>query len=232
MINIEKRAEAPECLEIEKQKELSKQVQDGNYRCDNVLKLIKQDFFKKCYLCEYKGITSIDVEHFKPHKGKNIDLKFDYKNLYYACKHCNTCKLALEEFDDILDCTNLEHDVENFIHYKIDPTPTSKAIFTAKNDSQIVKNTIKLLDKIFNGEHTVTKEEEGINLRELLVNDILDFTIALNKYYRDKQYPSQQKEHNESIRIHLRRDSNFTAFKRWIIKDKPILYEQFKDFFV
>ena len=87
MINIVKSQPSPECLSIEAQKK------NGDYKCGEVLSRIKNDFYNKCYICETQAPTTINVEHFRPHKG-NVSLKFDWNNLFYACGHCNNTKLA------------------------------------------------------------------------------------------------------------------------------------------
>jgi len=80
MIYFEKSQPAPECLEKEKSKK------SGNYKCAGVLKRLKDDFKNKCYICESKAPTTINVEHFKSHQGDS-DLKFDWNNLFWSCGH-------------------------------------------------------------------------------------------------------------------------------------------------
>ncbi|MCP5046806.1 MAG: HNH endonuclease, partial [bacterium] len=72
-----------------------------------VLERVKRDFKNKCYICEYKEPPSINIEHFLPHRGDK-DLKFDWDNLFWSCAHCNNTKG--DKFDNILNCTNPEHD--------------------------------------------------------------------------------------------------------------------------
>jgi len=237
MINIIRDlSNVPECLSQEKDKELSGKKQDGNYRCEGVVKRIKHDFCEKCYICELSKPTSINVEHFKPHRDKNIDLKFDFKNLFYACQHCNNCKS--DDFENILDCTNPNEDVENWIEYKIELVESSKVELTIIkvennlywNEDKIMQ-TIKLLDKIYNGEHTEIKIDEGENLRNLLIDDMFVFYEKIKKYLKNAKYPNYQKDDFEYIRLNLRNDSSFTAFKRWVIKRSPKLEKEFKQYF-
>ncbi len=101
MVHFEKSQPAPTCLETEKGKA------NGDYKCENVLDRIKDDFMNKCYICEYKEPESINVEHFIPHEGDK-DLKFDWNNLFWSCSHCNNTKL--NNYDNILNCT-IEADV-------------------------------------------------------------------------------------------------------------------------
>ena len=59
MINIERKETAPDCLK----KEI-------DYKCEDVLEKLENDFFGKCYICE-KNLFSTNVEHFIAHKGDN-----------------------------------------------------------------------------------------------------------------------------------------------------------------
>ena len=99
MIYFQKYKEFPGCLQIEKDKEIQGTKKDGDYKCRCVLRILRDDFKNKCYICERKDIADINVEHFKPHRNKNRDLKFDWNNLFYACGHCNNIKLA--QYNDI-----------------------------------------------------------------------------------------------------------------------------------
>lgn len=76
---------------------------DANvYRSGPVYEQLKQDFHEKCYLCEDSEATSIQIEHFDPHKG-DLAKKFAWHNLFYACGHCNNSKGAA--FSPLLNCT-------------------------------------------------------------------------------------------------------------------------------
>ena len=44
--------------------------------------------------------TSNQIEHLQSHRG-NMDLKYDWNNLFWACAHCNNIKL--DTFEPILD---------------------------------------------------------------------------------------------------------------------------------
>lgn len=193
MIHFRKSMPPPACLEQEKGKA------DGDYKCGNVLQRLKEDFENKCYICEYKEPPSINVEHFKPHKG-NRDLKFDWTNLFWSCAHCNNIKGG--GFDNILKCTLPEHDVQNRIKYEIEEHALRlKVKISAFQDDITVQNTVALLLAVYNG------------------------TTPL------KIIESEKAEHLENIKMHLKRSSAFTAFKRWIIKDNPFYRETFEQYF-
>ena len=113
MINFTKSQPAPTCLAVEKAK-------NGDYKCGDVLTRLNDDFHRKCYICEDKDLTSINVEHLIPHRG-NVDLKFDWDNLCLACYHCNNIKLAVH--DDILNCVSNTIIITKSILFQTDGFP-------------------------------------------------------------------------------------------------------------
>jgi len=165
MINLEKSQPSPPCLETEKEKAY------GDYKCGQVLQRLYNDFHNKCYICEYKAPSSINVEHFIPHK-EDKNLKFDWDNLFLACAHCNNVKLV--KYDNILNCTNPLHLVEDWIEYEMKPYPKEKVKITALRNEKIVHQTVELLDKVYNG-HTPLKELKSANIRQKLLEEIRDF---------------------------------------------------------
>ena len=75
---------------------------NGSYNTPEVNKALAEMFHGKCYICENKQITSYQIEHLIPHRG-NLELKYDWNNLFLACAHCNNTKL--DKFDPVIDCT-------------------------------------------------------------------------------------------------------------------------------
>jgi uncharacterized protein (TIGR02646 family) len=221
MINIVKSTPPPACLEKEKKKA------NGDYKCGDVLERTKNDFKNKCYLCEYKEPPSINVEHFRPHKG-NKDLKFDWTNLFWSCAHCNNTKG--DKFDNILNCTNPEHDVESLIKYEMKPFPEEKVKITALENAKIINNTVQLLLEIYNGTTTL-KIIESANIRKALLKELVDFQKSLLKYYREEVEEDEKEHHLKNIKQHLKKSSPFTAFMRWIVKDNPTIKQEFEAYF-
>ena len=85
---------------------LQKAKQRGSdYNTPKVNEALKEMFRKKCYICENKdGISSYQIEHLTPHRD-NADLKYDWKNLFLSCAHCNNIKNA--KYVPILDCSEV-----------------------------------------------------------------------------------------------------------------------------
>ncbi len=219
MINIEKSRPAPACLSLEKQKK------NGDYKCGEVLERIKDDFHNKCYLCEESEPSTINVEHFVPHKG-NKDLKFDWNNLFYACGHCNNTKS--DKYNDILDCTNPSNIILELLKFEIKPFPKEKVKITALSPDNQTVSTADLLDKIYNGS-TKLKNIEAENIRKKLIREIIDFQHLLMNYY-EPGVSSEDKEYlKRKIKIKLSPATAFTAFKIWVIKNNEGLFSEFGD---
>ncbi|MFN8576108.1 MAG: HNH endonuclease [Candidatus Sericytochromatia bacterium] len=220
MINLTKSYPVPECLAIEKNKP------NGTYRCEEVYDLLKKDFHNKCYLCEEKGITSINIEHFKPHKG-NRELEFDWDNLFLSCFHCNNTKG--DKYNDILNCLDKETKILNIIKFDIKPYPKEKAKISTNSKDLKVKNTVKLLNKIYNGT-TFHKRLESSNLRQKLIEELVKFGRVLTEYFDDIVNDLEKEEYLKQIKKMLREDSPFCAFKVYIVLENEFFMKEFKDF--
>jgi len=199
MINIKRSTPPPESLAKEKAKKA------GTYNCADVLERLQKDFLNKC----------------------NKDLKFDWNNLFFACGYCNNLKG--KNYDNILNCTNPEHDVENWIKYEIEPFPQSTPVITSCRDDQMVENTVQLLSAVYNGT-TPNKLMGAENLRSLLRDDILKFQHYLKKYIRNDNDEKTRAYALKQIKQNLKRSSSFAAFKRWIIKDDTRFNRDFSQY--
>jgi len=209
MVNIKKSFPAPICLEKEKRKV------KGDYKCGNVLELLKQDFYNKCYLCEDQP-TSINVEHFEPHQGDK-NKKFDWKNLFFGCAHCNNIKLDrynTNENNRILDCTHPEHEVENWLKYEMVHFPRKEVKITAQKNETIIHNTVKLLNEVYNGT-TKQKQMEAENLKGKLQVELIQFQEMITGYLEAKTH-HEKELYLIQITKQLKKSSIFSAFKQHI----------------
>lgn len=219
MIYLPKSQPAPACLAEEKLKS------SGSYNCGDVLQRLQTDFKNKCYICEEKEISSINIEHFVPHKGDK-DLKFDWNNLFFACGHCNNTKLA--GFDNILDCTQT-NEVETNIKYLMKPLPKELVeLQTLTTDAKTLQ-TSQLLERVYNG-HTTNKIMEAANLRSKLLKEIRKFNDLLFDYVDDTYSVEEKENFKRDITGAISDASNFAAFKRWIIRDNAYFYAEFRDY--
>jgi hypothetical protein len=221
MVFFEKSQPAPTCLEHEKTKA------KGDYKCGDVLPRLKSDFKNKCYICELKKPTNINVEHFIPHKGDK-DLKFDWDNLFWSCSHCNNTKL--DKYDNILNCTDANHKVEENLRYKFKPFPLEKVEIEPLDNSDKIINTKELLLAVYNGTTTPLKKLESANLRNKLLEEIKLFQQNLIDYFNDTNDANDKAYFLRKIKRHLNTASSFTAFKRWIVRENEGLFNEFKQY--
>jgi hypothetical protein len=222
MIYLPKSQPAPACLEAEKMKA------KGDHNCGDVLATLRKDFKDKCYICEEKYITSINTEHFIPHRG-NKDLQFSWDNLFFSCYYCNNIKGHDKVFDDILNCTNETDGVDTKIKYQIDSFPKPKAIITAEENNQRVYNTVTLLNRIYNG-NTPLKVIGAENLKAKITSEIAYFQGLLTDYFSSKTDEEENKKIKNDVIDHLSPSSHFTAFKRWVIRENNKYYSEFRDY--
>ena len=221
MVYFEKTQPAPPCLETEKAKAA------GDYKCGNVLDNIKSDFKNKCYICEYKEPVTINVEHFRPHKDDK-DLKFSWNNLFWSCGHCNNIKS--DRFTDLIDCTDLAEDIENRVKVYIKPFPKEKVIIEALDHNPSTETTVNLLNAVYNGT-TKLKTIEASNLRSSILSEIKDFQRYLFLYFEDGFADEDKILFLANIKKHLSRSSNFTAFKRSIVRENEVMKDEFEKYF-
>jgi HNH endonuclease len=224
VINITKSANAPASLAIEQAKSKSE-----NYRCEGVMSQLVTDFHNKCYMCEDYGSSTLNIEHFKPHRGDRA-LMFEWANLFLACGHCNNQKLANPTFDNILDCTNDKHLILQLIKFEIRSFPKELAQITAISQDEKVVNTVELLQKVYNSDNTESKTFEAANIRERLINEMLAFNNLVNEYFDSTILEEEIPVFLRKIKRMLSVKSPFTAFKVWVVKSNPYLFKEFQIF--
>lgn len=218
MLYLPKSQPAPDCLATEQAKA------NGDYKCGCVLQRLAEDFKNKCYLCEDKTATTINVEHFVAHQDDKT-LKFQWTNLFYACGHCNNIKLA--KYNSLLNCTT-DKEIETKIRYDINPFPKELPQFLAIDNSEHTQQTVELLSAIFNGT-TPLKKLESANLRDKLLKDIYAFQRLLIEYfdYKDGELLEDANNLLPSIKLHINKTANFASFKRWIIRNNDEYTQEF-----
>lgn len=223
MVNFIKSEEIPACLAIEKSKPNSE-----NYRCGNVVEKVAIDFKDKCYLCEDKNITSINVERFEPHKGDRHRM-FDWQNLFFACFYCNNLKMGDEK--PLLDCTDANVNILASIDLRVDMMrlPEIHFIVTPIFEDEKTRNTAELLYKIYNGKEKPTplKKRGAFNLRKKVIENLNDFDDLIQEY---RQGIVSREFVKNKIKKELQISSAFTAFKVCLIRSNNELYQEFSQY--
>jgi uncharacterized protein (TIGR02646 family) len=202
-----------------------KSMSSGTYNDELIIEALKKEFYSKCYICEDDMSTSINIEHFKPHKGDK-DLKFNWNNLYLACSHCNNIKLA--KYDNILDCMSDKEDVERTMKYLASTFPKRYVTIEVIDSSEKVRDTAELLTKAYNGT-TPQKRLESEKLRKKIQQEMIRFQRLLNEYYFDACDDEDKKEVKQKIKRALSKNSPFAAFKRWVILEEEEYDKEFGD---
>ena len=167
MVKIERKDTEKSYLAINS---LAKEKTKSSGKCntDEVVEALQEIFHHKCYICENKHSTEWEVEHLIPH-GDNLDLKFDWNNLFWACGHCNHIKG--KKFTPILNCTEVE--VDEIISFrKIGYFGTDESLKFEKADHSInnkeIQMTCKLLKRVYYG-----KTPQEFTMEKLLKNKLV-----------------------------------------------------------
>ena len=201
-------------------KSLTKEKNKSSGKCntDEVITALQETFHNKCYLCENKNATEWEIEHLVPHKG-NLDLKFNWKNLFWSCGHCNHIKG--NKFTPILDCTKFE--VDEIISFrKLGYFGKEESLHFEKvadyPDNIEIQTTCDLLQRIYYG--NTLQEQAGA---KILRHEIRTELSKFKNYIRDYNDATgeDKKDLFYAIRNELKSNSSFAAFKRWIVRDNP-----------
>lgn len=219
MIKIERRDTAKAQRAIKDLQEASRLK--SSYNMESVNQALRETFYGKCYICENKKATSYQIEHLIPHCGDE-KLKYDWKNLFLSCAHCNNIKS--DKYNPILDCT--KEPVEKLIAFRkkgyFGSDEKVEFVACAEKDEKI-RNTIALLEDAYYGTTPQKKMEARIIRRELR-KELSEF----KEYVREYQ-EAEDDEEKEDIELLLKRElkdsSAFTAFKRWLIWDNRMYSE-------
>ena len=187
------------------------------YDGPDVLDQLFADQHDKCYVCEMKVKQFYQVEHLKSQEHFE-ELKFNWTNLLLSDGYCNGKKK--ENFDDILNPNQVN--IEDVIEQRIDFINRT-ALFVSSDTSIPTQQTIKLLNRIFNGTYSPKlrkkREEEFYKEVEQKFN-------AFNKIVLDYlTNPNLQTEN--AVREELAIDKELLGFKYWVIKDTPKLLAVF-----
>lgn len=217
MIKIERKQSdkvqlAQEELERAKEKQTT-------YNTEAVNDALYEVFHGKCYICENKKITSFQIEHLIPYEG-NLDLKYDWYNLFWSCAHCNNIKL--NKYNPIIDCT--KENVEEKIAFRKEGYfgTDERFIFVPLDNDENTLNTVSLLNDAYYGT-TPQKKMEARMLRKNLREDISNFKNYVREYL--EATGEDREELKLLIKKELSDNSQFTAFKRWLVRDSENLLE-------
>lgn len=206
----EKARKAAEVLRVAKER-------GTTYNQPEVNEALLEMFHGKCYICENRDVISYHIEHRVSHHNHD-DLKYDWKNLYLSCAHCNMIKGT--RFDDILDCT--VSDIERIIKFQIQGSwgNNERFQFIPLKKTREAEKTAELLQEVHYSDTTPKLAMASANLRRMIRREIADFRRYIRYYNRAEG--EDKEDYLCLIRQELEEDSAFTAFKRWIIWENEI----------
>lgn len=213
MVKIERTLPLPESLAIEAKKA------NGSYSQPDVVRQLRSDFHNKCYICGLGELQDAEIEHLLPHKnGKYPERKFDWKNLFWSCRHCNNVKNKDKYDIGIIDCCSV--DPEEKVDFRLE---AGNVIVLAKNEEgQQAVLTSELVTEVFNQKNTGLREYKSeMRLQEL--------TKEMNKLYDAIEELNENPESKFALRkmkALLRRESAFAAFKRNYIRQNAGNYPE------
>ena len=128
---------------LEKQKLIGK---NGTCNTPEVNSALQEMFYGKCYICERKGLATMEIEHLIPHRD-DLELEYDWNNLFLACRHCNNTKGV--KYDSILNCTEEEIDKKIAFRKTGYFGQDEKFVFDVLEQTEKTVNTQKLLEDVF-----------------------------------------------------------------------------------
>jgi len=187
------------------------------YDSDDVLLDLKEIFFNKCYLCESKDPQSVNVEHFDPHQG-DVNKKFNWDNLFFACARCNNIKLA--KFKNIINCSDPNTSAWQLIKLLPPRSPGGNVEVFAMNANASTLETRRLLDDIYNSEEkSMNKRMTARYLRKSIYAKVRRFLDYAERYYNDETPAENRREALATMKEMMLSKQEFSAFLRWITMD-------------
>jgi hypothetical protein len=200
MINI-KRSSAPE--------------NEFKYNDIEIIKKIREDFFILCYLCEEYVPVHFEIDHFYPiGKPEFNHLEHCWDNLFYICQKCNKIRPKDTNAKGKEVYNNCIEDVENTINLKFE---NGKIEITPIEDIDKSKNTVKLLNRIYNG--IGTNSPSYIYRREEIKKEIEKFEDIVSKYNKVPELFELQLKNRISKKTKSEA-SAYVSFKRQIVREK------------
>ncbi|OEE52166.1 HNH endonuclease [Vibrio splendidus] len=184
----------------------------GKYDFDGIWAQLSTDFHDKCYICGDK-CSSPRIEHFRPHNGgTDKDKKFDWQNLMLACEHCNAIKS--NDYEQLIDCVQEQPDQ----HIRFSVQPAAKVgqhsiVIEQLPTTTIHPDTKNLLEEVYSGTTKCKQIGASVIVANLLA-ELNDFDDLIQEYQEDNDA-----ELLEDIGWELNKESKFTAFKRWVVRD-------------
>lgn len=217
MVKVERTFPAPESLAIEAKKK------NGSYLGNDVIEQLRKDFHEKCYICEIGELQDPQVEHLLPHKnGTYPERKFDWKNLFWACGHCNSVKNQNKYDEGIIDCCAV--DPEELLEFSV--TKEGVEVAAKSREDEKVLRTAELITEVFDMKNTGMRVYKSEMRFKKLQEEMNVLYINLEKMKSMPKSPIVMRK----LKALLRRESSFAAFKRGYVRVHLKEYPDLKEY--
>ena len=205
-------------IRVKKSGEPAELAQNG-YTCDAVKQALIVDGDQKCFICERRRDTDLQVEHLQS-RTNHIELENDWNNLYIACDYCNKRKSSYH--DDMLHPNQC--DVEELIDHRVDLIG-EVALFSSAQTTVDVQSTIRLLSKVYNGARTSGKPRHVLEqlFWDGFKKEYVYFLKLVNAYL------AGEPDSETALRELLDVKEEYLAFKYHVIKTNPVLMQTFQN---
>ena len=218
MIKVERTLTPPASLAIESKKA------NGNYHLADVISQLKQDFHSKCYLCELKDLTDIEVEHLLPHYNRELKERvFDWNNLFYACPHCNSIKNNSIYNEKILDCCKV--DPELLLDHIYQEGRVQVMADNSSTQDEMILKTAELLQNCFEKRNTgirIVQCQERVNRLAETMKALYETLAKLKSNPTSKRYLS-------TLRGLIGREGKFAGFTRYYVRSHLDEYPELRE---
>ena len=192
-----------------------------SYNEPDTIAQLKEIFNGKCYICEMNNLQDGVPEHLISHKG-NINLKFDWENLFWSCNRCNLIKNADKYDNKIIDCCKENPEKHLLCIYE----PYSGNIQVRARDlEEKSKMTAQLVEAVFNFENTGLRVSSRAERMRQFKFEWNNFFKVLEAYRKNKNTFNFNK-----VKARLNKKTAFAAFKRDYIRTHQSEFKEFQKF--
>lgn len=206
-----------------------KTLKSGKYNCDDVKNQLHHDFHGKCYICE-SLLLDREVEHLLPHHDAKFperenfadeeeyniaviywNRKFEWRNLFPACRHCNGLKGKQER--NIIDCC--KSNPERVIRQKMN---AARVFVTPNNPDDPYENeTAALIQDCFMTTGSQHLDADARKRRLKIAISVIN--RELEKYQDMKANGDDVAIQLEFLRQLVQADQEYAGFVRTEVRD-------------
>ena len=189
-----------------------------NYLSPEVVFELERIFYGKCYLCE-DVVSDPQIDHFIP-RDVDKSKEFDWNNLYYSCRRCNTIKSTTT---DLLDCCNPTIDVFQAIKCLCATNKTDDVLVEPQSNDVKTKNTAQLLHRCYNENNTAIRCISRKQLHERIFIKYSEFLEQSNKLFDIDCPENEQSRAKQQLQNMTGISYPFSVFWKWHIKSDTFL---------